>query len=78
MRCYSVRIFRIPYYLKNQERQVQATSVDPDQTIQNVASDQVLHCLPLIQQFLDISAFCNMNCSKIRTSMVRNLYHSLG
>ena len=28
-----------------------ANSLDPDQTPQNAASDQGLHCLPLIQQF---------------------------
>ena len=32
-------------------RQVWAINVDPDQTSQNAASDQGLHCLPLIQQF---------------------------
>ena len=32
-----------------------ANSVDPDQTPQNAASDQSLHCLPLIQQYLDTS-----------------------
>ena len=29
----------------------QANSVDPDQTLQNAASDQGLHCLPLIQHY---------------------------
>ena len=29
------------------------SSVDPDQIMQNMACDQVLHCLPLIQQYLD-------------------------
>ena len=32
-----------------------ANSVDPDQTSQITASDQGLHCSPLIQQFLDKS-----------------------
>ena len=31
------------------------SSVDPDQMPQNVASDQGLYCLPLIQQLLDTS-----------------------
>ena len=30
-------------------------SVDPDQMLRNAASDQGLHCLPLIQQFLHMS-----------------------
>ena len=28
-----------------------SNGVDPDQTPQNAASDQGLHCLPLVQQF---------------------------
>ena len=50
---------------KYQHRQAWANSVDPDQTLQNTASDHGLHCLvlqqsdlglhclPLFQQFLD-------------------------
>ena len=37
------------------DRQASSNSVDPDQMPQNVASDQGLHCLPLIQHFLDTS-----------------------
>ena len=33
------------------ERQACANNADPDQTLQNVASDQGLYCLPRIQQF---------------------------
>ena len=33
------------------DRQAWANSVDPDQMPQNVASDQGLHCLPLIQHY---------------------------
>ena len=33
------------------DRQASANSVDPDHMPQNVASDQGLHCLPLIQQY---------------------------
>ena len=40
-------------YANCYERQAWANSVDPDQMPQNVASDQGLHCLPFIQQFLD-------------------------
>ena len=32
-----------------------ANSTDPDQTQQNAASDQVLYCLPYIQQCLETS-----------------------
>ena len=35
------------------DRQVWANSIDPDQMLQNAASDQGLHCLSLIQQFLN-------------------------
>ena len=34
------------------DRQALANSVDPDQTSQNAASDQGLHCLPLVHQNL--------------------------
>ena len=40
---------------KYSDRQVWAKSVDPDQMLQNAASDPGLHCLPLIQYFLDTS-----------------------
>ena len=45
----------IPYLSKYSDRQAQANtySVDPDQILQNVASDQHLQCLPLIQQNLN-------------------------
>ena len=35
------------------DRQAWANSVDPDEMPQDAASHQGLHCLPLIQQFLD-------------------------
>ena len=38
-------------YFTYSERQAWANSVDPDQAPQNAASDQGLHCLPLIKQF---------------------------
>ena len=41
--------FNNPKYL---DRQTLANSVDPDQMLQNAPSDQGLHCLPHIQQFL--------------------------
>ena len=33
-----------------------ANSVDPDEMLQNAASHQGLHCLPIIQQFLDTTS----------------------
>ena len=41
-------MIKLPYSIK---RQAWANSIDPDQTPQNAASDQGLHCKPLIQQF---------------------------
>ena len=43
-------------YPKYSDRQARANFVDPDQTLQNVASDQGLHCLPLLRQFYGIPA----------------------
>ena len=40
-------------YYKYLDIQACANSVDPDQTPQNAASDQGLHCSPLIKHFLD-------------------------
>ena len=48
-----VKLPDLPKYLDNQPW---ANSVDPDQMPQIVASDQGLHCLPFIQQFLNTSA----------------------
>ena len=36
------------------DRQALANSVDPDQMPQIAASDQGLHCLPPIRQFIDM------------------------
>ena len=42
------------------DRYTFASSVDPDQTLQNAASDQGLHCLPFKQQyFRDINRQLN-------------------
>ena len=40
-----------PVITLNIGTQASANSVDPDQTPQNVASDQGLHCLPLIKHY---------------------------
>ena len=39
-------------YPKYWNRHVWANGVDPDQMLQNLASDQGIHCLPLIRQYL--------------------------
>ena len=44
------------FYPKYLDGQARADSVNPDQMLQNAASDQGFHCLLLIQQFLDKSA----------------------
>ena len=52
------------YYCNNPsywDRQAWASSVDPEQMLQNVASDQGLHSMPFIQQFLDTSTGSWMN-----------------
>ena len=43
-------------YLIYSDRQAWANSIDPDETPQNAASHLGLHCLPLIQQFLDTTS----------------------
>ena len=52
-------VFTYYIYLKYTNRQVWASSVDPDQTPLNVASDQGLHFLPLILEFLYTSTSGN-------------------
>ena len=42
------------------DREALANSVDPEEMPQNVASNQSLHCLPLIQQFLDTTPVSNL------------------
>ena len=43
----------LQYVFGQTDRQASAKCIDPDEMSQNVASHQGLHCLPLIQQFLD-------------------------
>ena len=45
-------------------RPASANSVDSDQILQNVASDQTLFCLQLILQYLDPSAGCKIDLFK--------------
>ena len=40
-------------YPKYWERQAEINSIEPDQMLQNAASDKGLHCFPMNQQFLD-------------------------
>ena len=46
------------------DRQDWLNRVDPDQMPQNAASDQGLHCLPLIQQFLHTSTDSKLDLFK--------------
>ena len=48
-------------YSKYLDRQAWANCVNPDQMPQNVASDQDLHCLPLIHHLLDTSTGSRMD-----------------
>ena len=48
-----------------------ANSVDPDQTPQKAASDQGLHCLPLIQQFKTHQQVVKWICLIIKENMAR-------
>ena len=41
----------LSYFSTYSDIQARANMLDPDQTPQNAASDQGLHCLPLTQQF---------------------------
>ena len=47
-------LYRISHM--HSDRQACANSVDPDETPQNAASHQGLHCLPFIQQILKTTA----------------------
>ena len=52
--CYLIRAFAVyRNYHKYSDRPGSAKSVDHDQTPQNAASDRGLHCLLLIQHFVD-------------------------
>ena len=54
------------------DRQTWANSEDPYEMPQNVAPHQGLHCLTLIQQFLDTTLEVNCTCSKFRITMLRS------
>ena len=43
------------------DREACKNSEDPDQMLHNVASDQSLHCLPLIQVVVDTSTSSEMD-----------------
>ena len=58
-------IWPFDYLIYSWDKQPWTNSVDPDQMPQNVASDQGLHFLPLIQQFLDASVSSQMNLLKV-------------
>ena len=46
-------IYEYHIYGMYSDKKVWANSVNPDEMLQNAASHQGLHCLPLFQQFLD-------------------------
>ena len=46
-------------------------SVDPGHTLQNVTSDQDLHCLPVTQQFLDTSPGSIKNLALHKTHLFK-------
>ena len=52
---WNVLTFYTIFTLSIGDRQTLVNSVDPDQMLHAAASNQGLHCLPLMQQFLDIS-----------------------
>ena len=52
---------------KHSDRQDWANRVDSDQTPQNAASDQDLHCLSLIHQFLDTSKGITRGLFKLKS-----------
>ena len=54
--AYTQTIDRIPYLTMYSDRHAWANSVDPDETPQNAASHQGLHCLLIVQQFLDTTS----------------------
>ena len=45
-----MNLIKLPYFMYL-NRQAWANSVDPDQTLQNAASDQGLHCHPVLHTF---------------------------
>ena len=56
-------LMKLPYLLYV-FRQTLENSVDPDQTLQNAASDYGLHCFPLIQQFYTHSQAVKLTCRR--------------
>ena len=54
--CHGLLKHKYHIYSVYSDRQASANSVDPDEMPQNAASHQGLHCLPLIQQFLDTTS----------------------
>ena len=52
-------------YPTHSDREAQANNVDYDQMPYSVASDQGLHLLPLVQQFLDPSTGSKIDLFKV-------------
>ena len=57
------------------DRQAWANSLDPGETPQNAASHLGLHCLPLIQQFLDTTSG---STGKLYLFKFQNMYGNKG
>ena len=55
------------------DRQAWANSIDPDETPQNAASHLGLHCLPLIQQFLDTTSGSELYWFKFQNIYAKEL-----
>ena len=55
------------------DRQAWANSVDPDEKLQNAASHQGLHCLPLIQPFLDTASGSKLYGFKFKSQYGKEL-----
>ena len=57
-------LFRFRIYRMYSDRQAWANNADPDEMLQNAASHQGLHCLPLIQQFKTLHWVVNLYLCK--------------
>ena len=61
-----VRTKKSLIYPKLWDKNAQVSRVDSDQMLHIMVSDQVLHCLPLLLQFLDTSTGNKEDCLNFR------------
>ena len=73
MRGHCINLCKQLYQHKNTDRQAIANSLDPNKTLQNRASDQGLHCLPIIQHFLHSSTGGQTDMFKYGKELLRCL-----